>query len=81
MALDANDAGRITRRIDELKDSVDKRFREIEDRRTSIQMRAAVVLIIAMYMGAFYALGRLDSVNDPGAACESGHPTTSASPP
>jgi hypothetical protein len=81
MAIDMNDYHRTNMRIDELEDRVDERFREIEDRRRSVQFRIAGVLTIALYMALSFALGRAFAVNDPGAACESKHPTTDASRP
>ena len=81
MAIDMNDDYRTNRRIDELKDWVDQRFKNIEDRRSSTQTRIVLVLTIALYMSLAYAAGRVSAVNDRGAACESEHPTTGASPP
>jgi hypothetical protein len=81
MAIDMNEVHRTNRRIDELKDWVNKQFEKNEDRRRSVQTRIAMVLTIALYMALSYALGRVSAVSDPGAACESEHPTTIASPP
>jgi len=81
MALDMNADDRTNRRIDELKDWVDKRFDRIEDRRRSAQLRMVGVLTVAIYMVLFYMLGRTSEVNHPGVACESEHPTTGASHP
>ena len=81
MAIDMNDDYRTNRRIDELKDWVNKRFETIEDRRSSTLTRIVLVLSVALYMALSYAAGRVSAVNDRAAACESEHPTTGASPP
>jgi hypothetical protein len=80
MATDTNDY-RTNKRIDELKDWVDERFKKDEDHRRSVQMRIAAVVIIVLHTALSFALGRASAVSDPGAACESEHPTTSASHP
>ena len=81
MALDMHDVHRINMRIDDIKDWVEKRFGEIEDRRRSAQLRTVAALTVAIYVMLFYMLGRMSEVNRPGVACEPAHPTTGASPP
>jgi hypothetical protein len=58
MAIDMNDDHRTNMRIDQLKDWVQKRFAELEDRRRSEQDRALVLLTIAMTLVLIYALAK-----------------------
>jgi len=58
MAIDMNDDHRTNMRIDQLKDWVQKRFAELEDRRRSEQDRALVLLSIAMTLVLIYALAK-----------------------
>jgi len=53
-----NDDHRTNMRIDQLKDWVQKRFAELEDRRRSEQDRALVLLTIAMTLVLIYALAK-----------------------
>jgi len=58
MVIDMNDDHRTNMRIDQLKDWVQKRFAELEDRRRSEQDRALVLLTIAMTLVLIYALAK-----------------------
>jgi hypothetical protein len=82
MAIDMDDIHRINVRIDDIKNWVNRRFEETEERRKSAQLRmVAAALTVAIWMMVFYMLGRASGVSHPGVACESEHPTTGASPP